>query len=358
MDNAMAATTRVTGRPQGGAGEVALVMAALDRLDELGIPHRKIQWEPQGHGGRLDALVRLGAGRDAIEYGVVATPRPTPTTLGALANQLAAYPGPRLLVADHVTPPMALRLKELGIAFADAVGNAWIDQPGRLVYVTGQRPAGRPREHRAARLFQPGGLKTVFAILCRPDLAAAPLRKLADAATVAHGTAAWVMKDLQAAGYVRHLGKRGRRFVQRRKLLDLWAEAYPQKLKPKLGPRRFLVPDPGWWRRIDHAATGALIGGEHAGAILTDLLQPETLTIYTTRGLAPLVTANVMLPPGHDANVEVVPAFWNFDHPWEHKKLVPPVLVYADLLATGDDRCIETARRVFDDHLADLAREP
>jgi hypothetical protein len=34
--------------------------------------------------------------------------------------------------------------------------------------------------------------------------------------------------------------------------------------------------------------------------------------------------------------------------------LVPEPLVYADLLATGDARCIETAQMVYEEHLARL----
>lgn len=339
-------------------GELPIMIRALDRLDEIGIARRKVVWEPPGYGGRLDALVRLAHARETVEYGVVGARKPMPATVGALANQLAAYPGRRLLLADYVTPPMGERLRELGIAFVDTLGNAWIHDDQRLIHITGRRPEARPREHRTARLFKPGGLKTAFALLCRPDLVATPLRDLAHAAGVAHGTAAWAMQDLKAAGYVREQGKRGRVFVQRRKLLDLWAEAWPRLLKPKLEPRRFNVPDPWWWKRFDFAATGALLGGEGAGAVLTDLLKPETVTIYTTRGLAPVAMAQIMLPPDQYANTEVLPAFWNFVYPWNHTTIVPPVLVYADLLATGDDRCIETARRIFDDYLADLVRDP
>ena len=32
--------------------------------------------------------------------------------------------------------------------------------------------------------------------------------------------------------------------------------------------------------------------------------------------------------------------------------VVPPALIYADLLATGDDRCRETAGMVYDKYLA------
>jgi Transcriptional regulator, AbiEi antitoxin, Type IV TA system len=35
---------------------------------------------------------------------------------------------------------------------------------------------------------------------------------------------------------------------------------------------------------------------------------------------------------------------------------VPPVLVYADLLATGDGRCMETAQMVYDRTLLDFSQ--
>jgi hypothetical protein len=51
-------------------------------------------------------------------------------------------------------------------------------------------------------------------------------------------------------------------------------------------------------------------------------------------------------------DVEILDAFWNFAPPDEHRGIVPPLLVYADLLATGDDRCIEAARLIYDRYLA------
>jgi len=38
----------------------------------------------------------------------------------------------------------------------------------------------------------------------------------------------------------------------------------------------------------------------------------------------------------------------------ERPDIVPAALVYADLLATGDDRCIETAQMIYDRYLARL----
>jgi hypothetical protein len=34
--------------------------------------------------------------------------------------------------------------------------------------------------------------------------------------------------------------------------------------------------------------------------------------------------------------------------------IVPPVLIYADLLATGDGRCLETAQMIYENQLARL----
>jgi hypothetical protein len=45
--------------------------------------------------------------------------------------------------------------------------------------------------------------------------------------------------------------------------------------------------------------------------------------------------------------------FWRFEAP-EYPDLVPPLLIYADLLATADDRNIETARKLYDERLAEL----
>ena len=56
-------------------------------------------------------------------------------------------------------------------------------------------------------------------------------------------------------------------------------------------------------------------------------------------------------------NVEVLEAFWDTKGDWTNPEIVHPLLVYADLLATGDTRNIETARRIYDEQLAGLVGE-
>ena len=56
--------------------------------------------------------------------------------------------------------------------------------------------------------------------------------------------------------------------------------------------------------------------------------------------------------PAPDGNVEILGKFWGFES--APPELAPPLLIYADLLATGDARCLEAARRWRDDSLIDL----
>jgi hypothetical protein len=50
-------------------------------------------------------------------------------------------------------------------------------------------------------------------------------------------------------------------------------------------------------------------------------------------------------------NVEVLDAFWNFESDPQFPDVVPPVLAYADLLATRDGRNIETANMIYEQRI-------
>lgn len=134
-------------------------------------------------------------------------------------------------------------------------------------------------------------------------------------------------------------------------------DAYARQLRPRLLIGRYYVPTLTGWRDWPLAQYGALWGGEPAGALLTDYLRPGELTIYVDKLPGPLVAQQKFLKtpePGHTAVVDVRRKFWNFPDDAGRTDVTPPVLVYADLLATGDGRCIETAKMVYDAHVARL----
>lgn len=347
----MNATAQTTDRP--------LLDAALDVARALGLTAELVQETPALGRTRADALVRLAHGAHEALYAVEVKRAVRPATLGGVLHQLERLGQQALLVTDYVTPPMADTLKARRVPFLDAAGNAYLEHPGVLIWVKGQKPAAPLVPPALGRAFQPTGLQVLFALLCNPELINRPYRELAALAGVAHGTVGWVIPDLQQQGFVADLkGKRGtRRMFQLDRLLAQWVDAYARQLRPRLLIGRYYVPTLTAWRDWPLAQYGALWGGEPAAALLTDYLRPGELTIYADKLPGQLAAQQKFLKtpePGHTAVVEVRRKFWNFPDDAGRTDVTPPVLVYADLLATGDGRCIETAKMVYDAHVARL----
>ena len=302
-----------------------------------------------------DARVRVTYGGERIEYPVEVRRALTPATLGVAVDRLKRLAEPGLLVTDYVTPPLAEQLRAMDVAFADTAGNAFIHRPPILVWITGRRPGERRAATKAGRAFGAGGLKVVFALLCKPDLVTRPYREIAVEAGVAHGTVGWVMAELPEHGHLLEPGETGRQrqLARAGTLLDRWAEAYARTLRPKLVLRRLHADDPRWWEKVKWATYGVLLGGEPAGARLTDILRPGGVTLYANQVPAKLLLDH-RLRTDPRGEIEILRRFWPFETEPPHTDLTPPVLVYADLLATGDARCIETAGQVRERFLGRL----
>jgi hypothetical protein len=283
------------------------------------------------------------------------------TNFGALMHKLKEQHHRPMLIADYVNPRMAERLKSEQIQFIDTVGNAYIDSPPIYVYVKGHRTtrdAAVPTSRN--RAFDATGLKVIFAFLRDPKLIEATYRDIAQTAEVALGTVGWVINGLKDGGYVTESGPtKTRRLINRKKLLDRWTETYPEKLKPKLFVGHFLAPDPMWWEHIDLMKYGAYWGGEIAAAKYTDYLKPLVATIYLPKSLESKLFADARLRKAFTTDgagvVKVFRPFWKKEE--NFSDLVHPILVYADLIATGDSRNLETAQVIYEKYLDQYFRE-
>lgn len=301
--------------------------------------------------GVADAEVQLDEGRRLI---VEVKHTLKPTTLGHALAQLRRFGRPGLLVTRYVTPPMAERLKQLDVPFLDAAGNAYVRTPRMLIYVTGRKPEQPAPTERTVRAFRPTGLKVIFAILCVPELTEAPYRKIAEEAGVALGTVGWTFYDLKHLGYFRPTRPKGGIIEKRDQLINAWVEAYPQQLRPRLRPRRFRVKEVDWWKTEDLTQLDMWLGQEPAAVLLTRHLRPEIITIYGDTHFETLARKIHPIKDDH-GNLEVLQKFWNFkpvvagvkDYP-----VAPPLLIYADLVATGDARNLETAKMIRERFLA------
>jgi hypothetical protein len=117
-----------------------LLATALQRLQGYGLAAEIERREVQLRKTKADALVRIGYGGREATYAVELKRGLRPNGLGAVIHQIERLGEPGLLVADHVTPPMADELRARRVPFIDAAGNAFLDQPPLFVWVKGQKP--------------------------------------------------------------------------------------------------------------------------------------------------------------------------------------------------------------------------
>jgi hypothetical protein len=90
--------------------------------------------------------------------------------------------------------------------------------------------------------------------------------------------------------------------------------------------------------------------------MLTRYLKPQTVTIYIKQPVGKLLLKH-RITKDPQGEIEILNAFWNFEFQWDYPDLVHPLLIYADLLATGDPRNIDTAEMIYERELAGLVGE-
>jgi hypothetical protein len=341
--------------------EFSLIDRAVQALRAIGLKVTALKQPRAAAAVRANAWLRIGPSKQATDYLVDPRTAVTPATIGAtlaqLRDQAAAAAKPTLLVTEFLTLPVAERLRAQQQQFADAAGNAYLEGPGLLIYVVGKRPLSAAIREQPDRTTTVNGLKVLFALLCDPALAAAPHRTIASTAAVALGTVPAVLASLQDAGHLL-VAKKNRRLNASKRLLDEWAHAYARLLRPKTLVATYQSPNFAGWKDWPIDPAQLRWGGEPAAHLLVSHLKPGLLTLYAEKLPPRLIIEQRLVPTGRKPlppYIEVRKPFWGRTLKTDTAdQTVPPVLVYADLLATDEGRCIETAQMIYDRYLARL----
>lgn len=343
--------------------EQALLLRALEALlRTTGITGHVIETEPViAKGFCVDARVEIEANGQVYGYMAEIKRIDRFATLGDIKNQCARLGDKLLLVAPRITAEVAEKCRELDLQFIDTVGNTYLRGPGLFVLVKGLRAVEGEdfnlAEQQGKRAGTATNLRVFFALLCKPELLNAPYREINQTAGVALGTVGWVFYDLNARGYITGgKGKGDRVLLERQRLVQEWVTNYPIKLRPKLNPRRFRAPTTDWWKETDITQYGAQWGAEVAAEKLTGYLRPHAITIYLhkqqgQKNVTRLV-AEHKLRADPQGDIEILDAFWDFEDETPMPETVPPLLAYADLIATLDPRNLEAAKLIHERYLA------
>jgi hypothetical protein len=321
--------------------------------EETGL-HLSWSAEPTpGSGSRYLRIELQNGAKTSTRTGVVVPAIDRTAALFQLAHGLGKQLPESILLTRYLTPAMARACQDLGLAFIDAAGNAFLKQGQTHIVISGRKPAKDAlRRSKPMRALSGTGLRVVFPLLARPGALALTVRDLSALTGVSVGSVSGAIADLKAQGFLAARGKSGLALLDPHRMAQAWAVSFPLKLRPSLVLARFQPPTPEWWRDADLAPCRAQWSGEVAASLLTQEYGPATATLYAF-GDPKEVVGRFRLKADPAGKVELLKAFWDpqgMELP--DSRVVPPLLAYADLLNLGDARAAEAAGWLDEQYLA------
>jgi len=328
------------------------------RLLEGWLPHARLD----APGDRLfDAYLTWKGPHGVVHYAVEEKRTLQTQDVRAVVERLKHRLGRRdrdrgvrlLLLAPFVRPEQAAVLERADVDYADLAGNAHLRGRHLFVHVEGRRPP-KGQVQRTGRVYK-AWVKTVLALLLRPELLTAPYRAIAEEGGVALGTVVACLADLAARGLIAE--RDGiRQFVDRPQLVGVWVQAYVDRLRPRLEERRFQIRAANkkeLWARLRNVLAKRdvpwVITGADAAERLTHYFHVEETEIYAPTGLFDdrnLQKALVAQPAARAGNLLVIdPPAPGALH--TAKRAMVPVaahlLAYAELRYRGTPQAAEAA---------------
>jgi hypothetical protein len=303
---------------------------------------------------RADAAAELRFGKQKTRFWVEIKNEIREQNIHGIMNLVKQNPGEWLLVCRYIPKPVKEELKNKNINYLETAGNCFIQKDGLFFYIN-DKAVTKQRLPREGKLWKQAGLKFLFGILVKPELLNQPYRVIAAATNIALGNIGTFIEELKQEGFVKEGIKNKKKILfieNKEQLQNKWVELFNAVLKPKLKLGRFrFLNNNDWKNRKNLPATNICWGGEAAGELLTDFLQPEILTIYT-RETKTTIMKNLRLVPDPEGKVELMELFWD-THLFENNKhkTVPPLLAYAELITSLDSRNRETAERIKQKYL-------
>lgn len=334
--------------------EREILNLALEALrNKLALPETAVIQKEDNPYKNFDAVVRIMN----VDFLCEVKNTVTTATIGNIASRLKVLATtekqPVLLVAKYITPTVIDDLASNGINTLDCAGNCHIryEKGNKVIFhLTNKGEKNTFMTEKPYPVFQEAGLKVIFYLLQDIVNAGKPYREIQIATGVSLGAIKNVFNVLVERNFI--LLTNSKRILKNKNVLfNLWVENYNQVLKPKLllGKMSFRTND----RRINWSALklpeGMYWGGEGGANRIDDYLEPGAFDIYTDIPAANLLQTGMVMQ-NENGEIRIYQKFWK----WEtDNQLVPLILIYADLMGSGNSRCIEMAERLLDYGLKD-----
>lgn len=283
-----------------------------------------------------DASVWLGWAGDRQRFAVVLKRSLRPSTSVLTMHRLAARPD-ALLVAPVVSGQVAEMAREMGVAYLDAAGNAWIRGEHFLIDVRGRRTPSPVSDSAAA--FTKTDLRVILAMMVEPEAVNETTRALAERIGISHGAVHLAQQKLTRRGLLAESGLRRGRL-----LLDEWTQAYLSRNGAHRTSRTVYVD-----QETDLQQLGLISGVQISGELAAERLG------WPIRGVSGIVYAPTLATVARTIRVrshgvgkplEVrTPVLASSDN---EPGLAASILIRADMLASREARQIEVAQEALE----------
>lgn len=273
-----------------------------------------------------------------------------------------------ILLANHVGPKLSRYLREHRINFVDASGNCHLSiDEGHVAYIEGRKRSTPAWESQGTGR---AGTRIQFALLARPELVTRPVREIASASGASKTAASSVLNRLEREGVIGPTG-RDRILLRPDALLQRWLTGYVDRLRPRLVLGRYeaRTEDPDELDRFlgaqlsthgeDRFVEGSKTirwawGGAAAEHRLLHYYRGTATVIHFD---APPSTAakRLGLAPAREGSITFLGVPGPLAFQGTQPNVVHPLLIYSELLATGEERARDAASRVRERYLQHLS---
>jgi hypothetical protein len=281
----------------------------------------------------------------------------TPSVSGPVLPRPEPADYPTLLVYDHVPNGLGAQLRAQGTCYADAAGNAWLQHPALPPGATDSPCPQLAELAVSSPAWHVQLLRLLFQLVLTPDMAAYAVPRLAARTQLPVAVVRQVLRSLAAQGFWHDEAPLGVNPLLLPAPARYWLAHYASTLRRRLNGQRYRTRCPtllaDWAQRALPAE--CLWSGEVAVHLLLDSpALPTSLTLYSQLP-RPQLVQQLDLVPSAKGPIEILNAFAPATcfAPTD-PRCVPPLLVYADLLASQHPAHEQLAYELRARHLGEL----